>query len=117
MTAKMQVQDEKVKWKNSKCLFLRKNCWESRENPLDSSGIFSQDFRHRRFFRKIQDDLRERNIKPEHFVDRTIFMSMFNDIDWTREGHDGICISNSEKSQGLREEILARTLDVPRSSR
>ena len=24
-------------------------------------------------------------------------MSMFNDIDWTMEGNDGICISNSEK--------------------
>ena len=24
-------------------------------------------------------------------------MSMFNDIDWTRKGNDGICISNAEK--------------------
>ena len=56
-----------------------------------------RDFRHCRFFRKIQNDLRERNIELEKFTDRIIFMSMFNDIDWTRKGNDGICISNSEK--------------------
>ena len=33
----------------------------------------------------------------KNFTDRVIFMSMFNDIDWTRTGNDGICISNSEK--------------------
>ena len=49
------------------------------------------------FLQKIQDDLQERNIKPEEFTDRIIFMSVFNDIDWTRKGNDGICISNSEK--------------------
>ena len=74
-------------------------------------------FRHCRFFRQIQNDLRERNIEPEKFKDRSIFMSMFNDIDWTRKGNDGICISNSEKSQGIREKIRARTLDGFRSWR
>ena len=70
------------------------------DNPLNSSGIFSQDFRHCRFFRKTQTDSRERNIEPEKFTDRIIFMSMFNDIDWTRKGHDGICVSNWEKVTG-----------------
>ena len=45
----------------------------------------------------IQEDLRERSIEPEKFIDRINFMSMFNDIDWTRKGNDGTCISNSEK--------------------
>ena len=63
-------------------------------------GIFSQDFRHCRFFRKTQTDSRERNIELEKFTDRIIFMSMFNDIDWTRKGHDGICVSNWEKVKG-----------------
>ena len=35
---------------------------------------------------KIQDDLRERNIEPEKFTDRIIFMSRFNDIDQTTNG-------------------------------
>ena len=87
-TAKMLLQDVQVKWKNSKCPFLTKNCWESMENQLNSSRIFSQDVRHCRFFRKIQDDLRERNIEHEKLTDRIMFMSMFYDIDWTRKGND-----------------------------
>ena len=79
------------------------------ENQFNSSGIFSQDFRHCRFFRKIQDDLRERNIQPEEFTDQIIFMSMFNDIDWTRKGKDGICASNSEKSRSTRRDSRRNT--------
>ena len=48
----IQLQDGKVKWKNFKCLLLTKNCWELMENQLNSSGIFSQDSGHCRFFRK-----------------------------------------------------------------
>ena len=44
---------------------------------------------------EIQNDLR--NIESEKFTDRIIFMSMFNDIDWTRKGHDGMCTSNFEE--------------------
>ena len=44
MTAKMQKQDGKVKWRNSKYPLLTKKCWESMENQLNWSGIFSQDF-------------------------------------------------------------------------
>ena len=62
----------------------------------------------------IQNDLQKRNTEPEKITDRIIFISMFNDIDWTRRGNDEVCISNSE-SQGTRAEILAWTLDVPRS--
>ena len=46
---------------------------------------------------KIQNDLREQNNEPEKFTDTIIFMSMFNDIDWTRKGNDEIRISNLEK--------------------
>ena len=43
---------------------------------------------------KIQNDLQGRNIEPR---DRVIFVSMFNDTDWTRKG---------------TEEILSATWDV-----
>ena len=46
---------------------------------------------------EIQNDLRRCNIELEKFTNWIIFMSMFNDIDWTRKGNDGICTSNSEK--------------------
>ena len=52
MTGKMQLKDEKVRCKNSKCHLLVKNCWESMVNQLISSGLFSQVSRHCRFFRK-----------------------------------------------------------------
>ena len=34
--------------------------------------------------REIQNDLETKNIKPEDFKDRIIFMSMFNDIVWKK---------------------------------
>ena len=67
------------------------------ENQLNSSGICSQNFVHCRLLQVIQNDLRKRNIKHEKFTDQIIFMSMFNDIDWTRKGNDGLCIWNSAK--------------------
>ena len=48
-----------IKWKISKCRLLTKNCWESMEKQLNSSGIFSLDFHHCRFFessRKFCED-------------------------------------------------------------
>ena len=44
MKAKNQLQDGKVKWKNSRCILLTKNYKESMEKHLNSSGIFSQEF-------------------------------------------------------------------------
>ena len=96
---------------------LTKNSLESMEKRLNSSGIFSQDFRSRRFFRKIQDDLRERDIEPEKFTDRIIFTSMFNDIGWDKERKRWNVYSEVRKSQGVRENTLAGTLDVARSWR
>ena len=89
MEAKVQLKDGKVKWKNSKCLFLTKNCWESKERQLNSSGVFSQDFRHCRH--------------------RIIFMSMFNDIDWTKKGNDGIFFRTHRKSRITRRDSCKDT--------
>ena len=38
---------------------------------------------------EIQGDLQRLNIEPEEFGDRIIFMSMFNDIEWTVKGNEG----------------------------
>ena len=46
---------------------------------------------------RIQKDLQDQNIEPEKFEDRIIFMSMFNDIEWTRKGNSEQCVSNSEQ--------------------
>ena len=76
------------------------------EKQLNSSGIFSQDFLSLQILQEIHKDLRKRNIEPDKFTDRIIFMSMFNDIDWTRKGNDGICISNSEKVKEYAKRFL-----------
>ena len=55
------------------------------QEPIESSGIISQDSLPWKFPAKIQDGLRSRNIEPEIFGDQMIFMSMFNDIDWKQE--------------------------------
>ena len=44
---------------------------------------------------EIQQDLARKNIQPEEFKDRIIFMSMFKDIEW--KTNDENCISNTEK--------------------
>ena len=51
MKAKKQPRDGKVKWKNSRFIFLTHNFEESMEKQLNSSEIFSKDFRHCRFFK------------------------------------------------------------------
>ena len=36
----------------------------------------------------------ESKCEPEHFKGRIIFMSMYNDIDWTKRGNKEDCIAN-----------------------
>ena len=64
---------------------LTENYLELIENRLSSSGIFPRTY-------VIGNP-------PENpgFGDRIIFMSMFIDIDWTKRGNSGQCISNSEQ--------------------
>ena len=44
MKAEIQFKDVKVNWKNSKCPFLAKSCWESMEKQLKSSGNVFPEF-------------------------------------------------------------------------
>ena len=46
-------------------------------------------------FRKIEDPI--------------IFMSMLNDIDWTKKANYGECFSNFEKGEGFRKKISVGT--------
>ena len=109
MTAKMQIQDGNVKWKNAKCPLSYKELLGIDGEAIEFEWNILPGFSSLQILQKIQDVLRERNIKTEEFTDWIIFMSMFNDIDWTREGNDGICISNSEKSRNTRRDSLMDT--------
>ena len=55
-------------------------------------------------FQEIQKDLAEKNIEPENFQDRIIFMSMFNDILW--KTGDEKCILNAEKVKNYAKKNL-----------
>ena len=48
------------------------------------------------FFEKIQSLMRDIQCEREHFTDRIIFMSVFNDIAWTAEGNNEQCEYNSQ---------------------
>ena len=61
------------------------NYWESMENQLSSRGTVCQDSHHCRFTKKIHEHREVCQTRPENFEDRIIFLSIFNDIDWTRK--------------------------------
>ena len=81
--------------------------------PIEFDWNIFPGFSSMQILQKIQDDLRERNTKPEKFTDRIIFMSMFNDKKRKRWN----LYFEFRRSQGTREKILAWTLDVSRSWR
>ena len=70
---------------------------EFRMSPSYKEVLVIEGFSSLQILQEIQNYLRRRNMEPEKFTDWIIFMSMFKDIEWTRKGNDGICISNSEK--------------------
>ena len=52
----------------------------------------------------ISSSWETKNIKPEDFKDRIIFMSMFNDIEWTKNYEK--CISNFEEVRNYEMKFL-----------
>ena len=46
---------------------------------------------------KIQSLMRDLQCEPEHFKDRIIFVSMYNDIEWKAKGNKERCEYNSQK--------------------
>ena len=45
---------------------------------------------------KIQSLMRDLQCEPEHFTDRIIFTSMYNDIEWREKGNTERCEYNSQ---------------------
>ena len=81
---KKRTKDGMINLKNFNNPILTENYLELMENRLSSSGIFSQDLLHWRSSRWCKKDLQNQNKEPENFEERITFMSMFNDIDWTK---------------------------------
>ena len=117
MITETQLHHGKVKWKNSKMSASHKELLGIDGVPIEFEWKNLPGFTSLEILQRIQNDLRERNIEPDKFTDRTIFMSMFDDIDWTRKRKRWNLYFDFRKSQGIREEISAGTSDVPRSWR
>ena len=92
-----QLNHGKAKWQAFEWKILSVSCWDWMENQLNSSGTFSQDSQHCRFFTPSKATWRDPNIEPEEFSDRIIFMSMLNDIDLNKTGNEDACTSTSDK--------------------
>ena len=97
-----QSQDGKVKWKNSKCPSLTKNCWESDGEAIEFESIIFGGYSSMQILQDIQNDLRERETL------NLANSKTGNDIDKTKKGNDGICISNSEKVKDYAKRFLQR---------
>ena len=79
---------------------------------MSSSGIFSPDLQHCRFSKKIRTNWKL--VSTEEFADRIIFVSMINDIVWTKKGNSTECLSNSEKVKNYAKKGFC--LDIGHSS-
>ena len=71
------------------------NYLESMVNQLSSSGIFPRTYNIADF----QKDSAQNDCQtcPANFEDPIMFVSVFDDIDWTKKGNCNECFSNSEK--------------------
>ena len=96
---------------------LTENYLESMEKRLSLSGMFSQDSATLEILQKMHIILDDRQINPELFEVRIIFMSMSNDIDWTKERKFKSMSVEFRKVQEPRKKVSAWTLVIPRRRR
>ena len=85
-----QWSDSKMwrsKWKVSRCVDGEANEVEWKICTGFSSLAIHQEIQN----------LARKDIKPEELKDRIIFMTMFNDIDWSNRKNDENCISNAQR--------------------
>ena len=55
---------------------------------------------------KVQENVQDQNIELEKIEGRIIFMSMFNDIDWTKRGNSEKRILNSEQVKSYAKTLV-----------
>ena len=94
-----------INLKNFDSPILTKNNLELIENRLSSGGEFFQDLLHWRSSRRPKKTCKIKNIEPENFEERIIFLSMFNDVEWTKRGNSERCFSNSEQVKNYAKRI------------
>ena len=96
---------------------LTENYLESMEKRLSSRGMFSQDSATLEVLQKMHIILDDRQINSELFEVRIIFMTISNDIDWTKERKFKSMSVEFRKGQEPRKKVSAWTLVIPRRRR
>ena len=81
MSTSTQLKDGKAKWKG---FLMSASCGEFLRIDGEATELewnIFPGFTPLQILQEIQNDLQKRNIEPEKFTDRIIFMSMFNDTE------------------------------------
>ena len=84
ISQKKQLQDVKVKW--IFFFLISASCGEllgTDGEAIEFEWNIFPGFTSLQILQEIPNDLQKRNVEPEKFADRIIFMSVFNDTDWT----------------------------------
>ena len=74
--------------------------------PIDFEWTIVPGFTALQILHKIQSDLDGAHNELEEFIDRIIFMSMFNDIDLNKKGNEASCTLTSTKIQGYASNFV-----------
>ena len=108
------ISDEPVKACKSRIkLFLETRCLKDLDRiggePMEFDWENLLGFTTLGILDEIQNMMTESKSEPEQFKGRIIFMSMHNDIDWTKRGKKKYCVANALKNCWVCSKIHART--------
>ena len=103
-----RIEDGKIKLKNFNSSLAIENDLGLMENRLRSSGVFSQDLPHCGSSRRSEKTCKIKTLNLNNFEGRLIFMTKFNDIDWTKRGNSENCMSNSEQVENYAKRFSRR---------
>ena len=86
-----RIEDGKIKLKNFDCNSYRELLGIDGE-PIEFEWNLFPGLTSLEILQKCLKDLQDRNTELGNFEQRIIFMSTFNDIDWTKRGNSERCI-------------------------
>ena len=102
-TRSRRCKMDRTNWRSQKVFLEPRRIWSWwRSNWIRVENF--PGFTTLTFLKDIQMDLERKNMEPENFKDRIIFMFMFNDIEWKK--NDENCISNAEKVKNYSKRFL-----------
>ena len=107
-----QLNKGKAKWQLFKWRILSVSNWDWIENQFEFEWTIVPGFTALQILHKIQSDLEGAHNEPEEFIDRIIFMSMFNDMDLNKKGNECILYIDIYENSGICIKFCERTLGI-----